>query len=544
MIQTEAYSKNRITKSDTELFAIPKSGEYNFKNVSFADSRVWNLFARGDTLGCFQLETQLGQDWSKRVKPRNIEELAALVSLLRPGPLESGFSDEYVKCKSGEEDLFYLHPKLEPILKDTYSCLIYQEQCAKIAVELAGFTPVQSDNLRKAIGKKKPEEMAKVKKMFLEGAEKGGLINKSEAEEIFGWIEKSVRYSFNKSHAVSYAIISYLSAYQKVHFPTEFYCSWLTYSDWKADPKEEVYNLVQNARLNNISVLPPCIKKSNTDFEIMKDKEIIFGLGHIRGVGSKAIESIKSSSGSLDNFIDFIVSVKTLKRNIAEALIKSGSCDCYNLSRSYMLKCIHTIYGRQEKDKTQTLPEVRELTAKEFKHFIDVLQKTKDIVESLEAVMFDGKCVKTRIPTIQSKIEYIKTYVNDTNRQKSIWEKIYLGLNLTCSAADDISKIEENTTTCRDVYKLAPGSKAIMHVVIDDIKMRKTSEKSRNPGQDFCFLRVSDNTGALSNITCWPETYEKIKDILSPDIVATIYAKKQSWNNKDQIVVEDIVPVG
>ena len=143
--------------SDTEKYPVPKSGEYNFKNVPLDDPMVWSLFARGATLGIFQLEKKLGQDWSKRAKPKSIEELAALVSLLRPGPLESHMSEDYCKRKNGEEEISYLHLGLKPILESTYGTLIYQEQCIAIAIQLAGFNEVEADNLRKGIGKKKPE---------------------------------------------------------------------------------------------------------------------------------------------------------------------------------------------------------------------------------------------------------------------------------------------------------------------------------------------------------------------------------------------------
>jgi DNA polymerase III alpha subunit len=543
-LQEEKSRPKRITESDSVRFAVPKAGKYNFKNVPLNDARVWALFARGDTLGCFQLEKQLGQDWAKKAKPRSIEELGVLVSILRPGPLESGMSEQYVKRKHGEEEVTYIHPALEHILSDTYGCLIYQEQAMKIAVDLAGFNPVQADNLRKAIGKKKPEEMAKVKKMFMEEAAKKGIINTKEAEEIFGWIEKSVRYSFNKSHAISYALICYLSAYQKVHFPTEFYTSWLTYSDWKPDPKEEIYNLVQNARLNNVTVNPPDVRRKNIDFEIVGDKQIIFGLSHIRGVGSKAIDNIKDlSDKDLSTFLGFLKSAKKIRRNVAESLIKSGACDCYGKSRTLMLRHLHVLLGRGEKDSFEIPPEVKPLTPKEYEYVMSKIDE-KGIQNALYSLIEDGKCVKKRIPTIEAKISYLVNLQADTNRQKSIWEKLYLGLNLTCSAADDVQYTERNVKTCREVYKAENRSKVTMHCVIDAIRMRKTGEKSRNPGLDYCYLSISDNTGALINVVCWPEVYEKIKGDLIEDTVASIVAKKECWNGRDQIVVQDIQIIG
>ncbi len=528
---------------DSEKFSVPDRGQYNFKNIPLDDLRVWALFGRGDTLGCFQLEKQLGQDWAKRSRPHNIEELAVLISILRPGPLESGMSEQYVKRKHGDEEVTYLHPLLEPILEETYGTLVYQEQAMRIAVELAGFNLVEADTLRKAIGKKKPEVMAEAKKLFLEKAKTFGKISESEADEIFGWIEKSVRYSFNKSHAVSYALISYLSAYQKVHFPTEFYTSWLTYSDWKPDAKEEIYNLVQNARINNVKVFPPDVRRHNIDFEIIKDREIIFGLSHIRGVGSAAIDSIRKCGDNLNSFLGFIKSAKALKRNVAESLVKSGACDCYGVSRTYMLRNIHVILGRSNVDFDDELPHTRPLTPNEYKHVMANIDKL-GLADSLQSVVDNGICVKKRITTIQNKVKYLQTQPVDTNRQKSIWEKLYLGLNLTCSAADDFSISEPNTKSCKEVYRAESKSKIVMHCVIDSIRMRKTSDKSRNPGLDYCYLNVSDNTGAVSGLVCWPEVYDTIKQDLAEDIVVTVYGKKDSWRGRDQIVVQDIKVIG
>jgi len=190
-------------------------------------SKTWELISEGNTKGCFQLESRLGKSMAKKLKPENIEQLSALISILRPGCLEAirdgkSVSNHYIDKKNGEESVDYYHPALEDCLKGTYGEMIYQEQAMRIAKQIAGFDLQEADNLRKAIGKKKPEEMAKLKKKFISGAKKLKIVNKDEAEEIFGWIEKSQRYSFNKSHAVSYAMNAYLSAYTKSHFPRVF----------------------------------------------------------------------------------------------------------------------------------------------------------------------------------------------------------------------------------------------------------------------------------------------------------------------------------
>jgi DNA polymerase-3 subunit alpha len=529
-------SNNRM--SDSEKFQVPKKGQYDFKRIPLGDPRVWSLFARGDSLGIFQLEKQLGQDWSKRAKPRNIEELAALVSILRPGPLESGMSDQYVKRKSGEEPIEYLHPLLEPILKETYGCLIYQEQAMRIAVELFGLNLVEADTLRKAIGKKLPEVMAKAKKTCMEKAVAFGKVTQEEADEIFGWIEKSVRYSFNKSHAVSYAMHAYYCAYQKVHFPKEFYTAWLTYSDWKPDQKEEVYNLVQNARMNGITIIPPDVRRMNVDFEVLPNEHIIFGLSHIRGVGATAIKTLQEYKGNLNTLMGFIKSIKKLHRNVAESLVKAGACDCYGISRSGLLKMIHIILGRSDNKGPDEPPEVKELTPIEYRHFIAKIDEL-GIEGSLYSIVNEEICVKKRIPTIEAKIKYIKELPKDTARQKSIWETLYLGLNLTCSAADDYSKLDKNAKTCKEAYKLHSKDKVVLHVVIDGIKPRKTKK-----GDNYCYMNVSDNTGAISGLVCWPQQYEEFKNDLIEGAVVEIYGKKESWNGKDQVIINDVKFIG
>ena len=233
-----------------------------FNIDDFQDPLVWDLLCDGNTKGVFQLESQLGRSWSKRTKPRSIEELAALVSIIRPGCLKAftegkSMTQHYVDRKMGIDEVHYLHDSLESILKETYGVLVYQEQSMMIAQKLAGFNLEEADDLRKAIGKKKAALMRKVKRAFIKGAANKGLVTKGAAEEIFSWIEKSSRYAFNKSHAVSYAVNAYRSAYCKVHRTMKFFESYLNHSDRKPDSQQEIRELVSDAKLYDIEVLPP-----------------------------------------------------------------------------------------------------------------------------------------------------------------------------------------------------------------------------------------------------------------------------------------------
>lgn len=530
-------------QADSDIYKIPTRKEYSFKQVNMNDPRVWALFQNGDTKGLFQVESQLGRQWCKIIKPSNIDELSALLSLIRPGGLEAGMAEKFAKIKHGEMEPEYIHPSLIPILEKTYSCLVFQEQILEICVKIAGFNEVEADLARRAVGKKLPEEMMKVEKMFLDGCIKTGIVSEDIAKAIFAWIQKSVRYLFNAGHSYSYGYISYFQAYQKRFFPVEFYASSLNYSDEKVDPKIEIYELVQDARLKNIKIIPPSIQRKNDAFEIIDDNTIAFGLGHIRGVGHKAVETIQSIK-AFNSFHDFIRYSKKIKRNVAESLIKSGACDCYNLSRTYMLRILQTIYGHVVRDDEELPNHLKKLTDKELKPFLDNVQLFGPI-KALQYVINDKGCVSKRIPIIEQKIKFLElANVLDTNRQKSIWEKLYLGLNLTCSTADDFEKIDENIKSCKQAYFLQNKEKATVHCVIDNVYIKKTGEKSKNPGQEYCILDISDNSGALQSVFIWPDLYERYKDELTTDVVASIILKKNIWNGRESFGIEKITILG
>ena len=211
---------------------------------------TWELIHTGRTKGVFQLEGNLGRQWSHELKPDNIEDMGALGALLRPGCLRAmsqlegeekpkSMTKRYCDRKNLLESVVYIHPSLQPILQKTQGVLVFQEQAMRLAVDLAGFNKQEADVLRKAIGKKKPEIMAALKGSFLDGCKNTGIVSKEISEEIFGWIQESQRYSFNKSHADAYGKNGYWSAFCKAHFITQFYCSWLNGAGWKGDKRYE-----------------------------------------------------------------------------------------------------------------------------------------------------------------------------------------------------------------------------------------------------------------------------------------------------------------
>lgn len=259
----------------------------------------------------------------------------------------------------------------------------YQEQALRIATDIAGFDPIEADILRSAIGKKLPEKMAKLKNKFVEGCQTHSQIGKEIAEEIFGWIEKCQKYSFNLSHAISYGMIAYQTSWLKCHFPDEFFTSYLTFSQYKSDPKEEIYKLVQDARLFGVNILSPDIRRQNVHFRMVEtpQKGVAFGLSHIRGVGASAIQKIVSTASetsgidSLGTWVKFLSSVPQFHRNVGIALIKSGACDSYGMNRSEMVRELEVVLGTTILDSTGKKVEVKGLTNKEKIYFFEQLEQ-------------------------------------------------------------------------------------------------------------------------------------------------------------------------
>jgi DNA polymerase-3 subunit alpha len=277
---------------------------FSINDINLDCQKTWSLLSDGNTKGVFQLESRLGQSMSKKLKPENIEQLAALISIMRPGCLEAvrddkTVSNHFIDKKNGLESVDYFHPSLEPILKNTYGEMVYQEQAMEIAKDIAGFNLQDADMLRKAIGKKKPEEMGKVKSKFIDGCKNKKIVSETEADQIFGWIEKSQRYSFNKSHAVSYAINAYLSAFTKAHFPLAFFLSYLRLAKDKIKPQEEILELIINAKTMGIEVYKPNLCIKNKEF-VVHEKKIYFGLTNIKNVGESVFEKLNGLIQDID----------------------------------------------------------------------------------------------------------------------------------------------------------------------------------------------------------------------------------------------------
>ncbi len=479
---------------------------------------VWDLICSGDTLGVFQLESRLGKSLAKKVLPRTIEELADLISIMRPGVLEAmednkSLTNHYIDRKHGREEIKFFHPSLEPILKSTYNILVYQEQAMEIARVLAGFTMQEADTMRKAIGKKLPEEMAKVKTLFVTKAREKGILNDKEIEEVFGWIEKSQRYSFNKSHAVSYAIDGYLSAFCKAHFPREFFTSYLALSKNESKPTEVVKELVDNAKKNSIDVFPPDLRKRNHSYKLYDDG-IYCGISNVKNVGTSVLSAIddviRIQENKLNKPIDkwtwteFLLGCgPCINKTAMEAMISAGAV-------SFMK--VHRRRALYEFEKFRELSD-RDISFLLTMNGNTLLEKLKSLESS---PIGKGKPLysvksKEKVSQLVKQLETPPYSLEDTAIWISETETQTIGISLTCSKVDDCDQSSANCN-CKDFMDGKPGY-IMIAVQLDEVKEHVIKNGSKK-GEKMAFMKVSDSSCGIENVICFTDQWNVYKDIL------------------------------
>jgi len=310
----------------------------NITAIPMTDQKAYELIRRTETTAIFQLESDGMKKLIKRLQPDSFDDLIALVALFRPGPLQSGMVDDYIERKHGRARVQYLHPKLEQILRPTYGVILYQEQVMQIAQVLAGYTLGAADLLRRAMGKKKPEEMAKQREIFTSGAVANG-VDIHIATTIFDLMEKFAGYGFNKSHSAAYALIAYQTAWLKAHYPAAFMAAVLS-SDM--DNTDKVVMLLDELNRMQITLKPPDVNKSVYMFMVENSQTIRYGLGAIKGVGRAAIDNIiheREQNGSFSDLFDLCrrTDLKKVNKRVFEALIKSGAMDALGPARSSLM---------------------------------------------------------------------------------------------------------------------------------------------------------------------------------------------------------------
>ena len=501
---------------------------------------TWELFARGDTKGIFQLESDLGKQWSKKLKPKNVEHLSAIGALIRPGCLravdENGISmtSHYCKRANFEEPVESYHPVVDQILKPTYGSLVFQEQAMELSKDIAGFSLQEADMLRKAMGKKLANEMAKCKKMFIDGAKKTKIVSEKQAEEIFGWIEQSQRYSFNKSHSCCYGLTGYDTAYLKSHFPVQFYCSWLYYAKDKIDSQEEISELIEDAKKFNVDVLPPDAFKLNKNFYTDGSK-IWFGITDIKGIGESHFNKLKTA---IENNIE---NIKTWESFVVK---------CSDLIPSTtMIKLISVGgFSKYAGSRQKFLAEYNawiQLTDKERNYIKENFKQDSicNLIESSAKSKKDGGACAN-----QNRIVFMKDLSNVLKNPPSplidlphwiMWaEKDSLGVSLTCNAIDSCDTTQVNTT-CKEFLDGKTG------LVILGVEIRRskevTTKAGKSPGSKMAFMSISDSTGKIDDVICFPEAYKDCGSLLKEGNTVLIHGEKA--RNSDSLLVKKVFQI-
>ncbi|GAB4359434.1 MAG: DNA polymerase III subunit alpha [Gammaproteobacteria bacterium] len=465
--------------------------------IPLDDPETFDLLKRCATTAVFQLESRGMKDLIKRLQPDCFEDIVALVALFRPGPLQSGMVDDFINRKHGRARVDYPHPDLEPILKPTYGVILYQEQVMQIAQVLAGYTLGGADLLRRAMGKKKPEEMAKQRDIFMKGALERQVDAKT-AGHIFDLMEKFAGYGFNKSHSAAYALVSYQTAWLKAHFPAAFMAAVLSAD---MDNTDKVVGLIDECRALSLTVLPPDINSSDYAFTVVDDAHLHYGLGAIKGVGEAALEGIlaeRAANGPFRDLIDFCqrIDPQKVNRRVLEALIRAGALDRLGSNRATLMAQLPTA-----------------LQIAEQQNRVRAVGQTDMFGLAQEAMDETASAIPDSLIELEEWDE----------EQRLIAEKETLGLYLTGHPIQRYEKELERFTSGRiidfvmeeDPQSGRGKARREQSVVLAGLVVALRVTTSRRGGK-MAFVTLDDRSARIE-ITLFSESYEKYREMLVKD---------------------------
>jgi DNA polymerase-3 subunit alpha len=462
--------------------------------IPLNDPITFRLLKAAETTAVFQLESRGMKDLIKRLQPDNIEDMIALVALFRPGPLDSGMVDDFVNRKHGRAqvaypDAKYQHKKLEPILKPTYGVIVYQEQVMQIAQELAGYSLGGADMLRRAMGKKKPEEMAKQRSTFADGAKSQG-VDPDLAMKIFDLVEKFAGYGFNKSHSAAYALVSYQTAWLKAHYPAHFMAATIS-SDM--DKTDKVVTFIEECREMGLNLLPPDVNRGEFQFNVDDDDNIIYGLGAIKGLGEGPIGSIIEArqAGEFLDLFDFCsrIDPRRVNKRALDALIRSGALDnlgpkiAIDYDRSVMFSAMTEAVQAAEQSAANTSAGMSDL-------FGDVVPTSRN-----------GDDVYAEFRQVRSW----------SMKERLNHEKDTLGLYLTGHPIDQYRSELKHLVSSRIVdLKPERSSQKVAGLVVG-LRVMKTKK-----GDTMAFVSLDDRSGRIE-VAVFSDTYNEYREKLAKD---------------------------
>ena len=443
--------------------------KFNLTRLNLADKKMYEMLSKGDTFGIFQLESSGMQDLLKKARPDCFADIVAIISLYRPGPMV--MLDDFIGRKHGTIPIQYEFEELRTILQETYGIMVYQEQVQQIAMKLASYTAGGADLLRRAMGKKKPEEMAKQKAIFLEGATKNGH-DSIKAEKLFDLMANFAGYGFNKSHAAAYSVITCQTAFLKAHYPVEFYATLLS---TERENTDKITKYIADARRHHIEVLPPDINESDTDFTVLTESQIRFGLGAIKGVGQIAIDSVleaRKTGGAFTDLFDLCArcNTRTVNKRVLEAFVKAGALDSFKIHRASLFKAID---------------EALEMGSS--------LQKTKDDKQPSFSDLLGFEEDST---FSQRKVTYPK---------EEPWPRLYelklekdtIGFFVSGHPLDDFTEELERYTTTNIASCLSSSSSKDVFIGAEIVSLREIITKR---GDRMAFVTLEDKTGQIDTV--------------------------------------------
>jgi len=508
LLKMDFLGLKTLSMIEETLSNIEKSGKPrpDLSRLPLDDEETYELLRRGDTTGVFQLESPGMRRLLVRLKPDCFEDLIAVLALYRPGPLGSGMVDQYIERKHDPSRVSYPHPALEPILKETYGVILYQEQVMQIANVMAGFTLGEADVLRRAMGKKKKDVMEAQKERFVAGCVQRGF-DRAKAEEIFDTIAVFADYGFNKSHSAAYALISYVTAYLKAHYRVEFYAAFL--SSKLGAKKEVVASYVDEVRSSGIEVLPPDVNESDERFTVVGGI-IRFGLGAVNKVGESALEEIvraRSSGGPFRSLLDFCVRVdsRAVSKAVIENLIKAGAFDGIEPNRRKLLLGLDDCLAAAER--------VRSLCSQ-----MSLFGDSREVAE-----------VGLGLPEVE----------DFTPSERLEMEKEVIGLYISGHPFDEVSEASRRVSYCRDIASLRGWrSSRVMPrfcgVVVE------AREKLTQKGEVMALLRVEDRSGRVE-VVCFPSLWREISSRVAEGTPVTVVGRVDG--QRDGSVVAESVEV-
>lgn len=484
----------------------------DFSAMPLDDPKTYELLSNAESLGIFQLESPGMRDILRKLKPTNFEDIIAILALYRPGPIASGMVEDFTKRKHGLAPIKYDHKLLEPILKETYGTIVYQEQVMRIVSDLAGFTMSQADSLRRAMGKKNPEEMEQAKSKFLEGAVKKG-IDKRTSEKIFNLIEYFAGYGFNKSHSTAYALISYRTAYLKANYTVEFMTALMTS---ERDNIDKVAFYIEESERMGIQILPPSINESFSKFTVIGNT-IRFGLSAVKNVGHGAMEAIvtvRNAGGNFKNLYDFCerVDLRITNRRVLESLIKCGAFDEFKFYRSQLMALVDDCleYGANSHRER--------------------LSGQSTFFEEFGAHAKGHHSRHREAPKIPEWHE----------SELLAFEKEMLGFYLTGHPLAKYEKLIRAYSTCqvKDLGKRRMDEEVNVGGIISKLKFTITKAKS----EKMAIMSIEDLTGE-TEVLVFPKTFANTEKFIKKDAIVCVKGKVSLREDRPKIIANDIIPL-